>query len=133
MYEEEDDAPRRPIFNPKKKQGKVKKCKKTPRHRRSLRLPVEGNPPPAYTPSPSAPSSPGSMMRVLENIPEEIEEIREDIEEEGDDENRPMLNRNNSSGHHVVTINIVRGNIPFHICSAFTANSVISCRQYLIS
>jgi len=90
VYEEEDDAPPRPIFNPKKKL-KSKKWNKLSRHRRSLRAPVDGNPPPAYTQSLAAPVSPGSVMRVLENIPEEHEEVKEDTEEECDEEMRPML------------------------------------------
>lgn len=98
MYEEEDDAPPRPIFIPKKKQ-KTKKWNKFSRHRRSLRIPADVNPPPAYTPSLAAPVSPGSVMRVLENIPEEHEEIREDTEEECDEEMRPMLSR---TGQNIV-------------------------------
>ena len=103
VYEEEDDAPPRPIFNPKKK-PKAKKVNKLSRHRRSLRIPADGNPPPAYTPSLTAPVSPGSTMRVLENIPEEHEEIKEDTEEECDEEMRPML-----SGHQMSKLSSSNG------------------------
>ena len=96
VYEEEDDAPPRPIFNPKKK-PKAKKVSKLSRHRRSLRIPADVNPPPAYTPSLTAPVSPGSVMRVLENIPEEHEEVKEDTEEECDEEMRPMLSNHQIS------------------------------------
>eukprot|EP00795_Rhopilema_esculentum_P006270 gene6270-11689_t len=99
VYEEEDDAPPRPIFNPKK--AKSKKWNKLSRHRRNLRIPVEGNPPSAYQQSTATPASPGSVMRVLENIPEEHEENKEDTEEECDEEMRPMLSSNCKNGSQV--------------------------------
>ena len=111
VYEEEDDAPPRPIFNPKKK-PKAKKVNKLSRHRRSLRIPADGNPPPAYTPSLTAPVSPGSIMRVLENIPEEHEEIKEDTEEECDEEMRPML-----SGHQMSKLSSLSNGILLNLYS----------------
>ena len=40
-------------------------------------------------------------MRVLENIPEEHEENKEDTEEECDEEMRPMLSSNCKNGSQV--------------------------------
>eukprot|EP00794_Sanderia_malayensis_P009972 gene9972-10995_t len=107
--EEDDTAPPRPIFVPKKKSKKLRKFKISSRHRRSRRMPVDNDPP-----SPSTPSSPGSLARVLDNIPEEREENREDALGGHDEESRPMLVENSTNNHtttqHVVDINNIREN-----------------------
>ena len=99
LYAEENDEPPRPIFKPKNKHCH-RKWKKSSRHRRNLHIPLGGTPPPAYTPNASSPMSPGSLARILENIPEEQEEQREDENMCEDDEKKPML----SNKEHIVDI-----------------------------
>ena len=85
LLKEELDSPSNPVFMPKRKTSH-RKWKRSRRYRPQLNLPSEGTPPPAYSPGPNNPISPGGFGRALEKIPEEDYNLAGDSFSETDEE-----------------------------------------------